>query len=137
MQLVETVFYTGRFKQKYSDVETDIVVLENPSRGEFLRFRARASGHDVRGLLDDGVLLVWESYIATHSDVAAFFHVDGSDLHLGETYVVMNDCPDDWTDEEAQQAGQWIKSHPAIVRLYGPNVSVTLEAPDNGRSWSF
>jgi hypothetical protein len=42
--------------------------------------------------------------------VAAFFNIDGSDLHLGN-------------------------GHPAIIRLYGADVPDG--APDNGKAWSF
>ena len=85
----------------------------------------------------DNDLLVWDSFIATHSDIAAAFHVDGSDLHMGMDRITMNDCPNDWTDEEAETTANWIKTHTAIVRIYGPDVPVTLEAPDNQQVWSF
>jgi hypothetical protein len=134
--LPEAVFYKGTFKQKYSPLESNIVVLKDPSRSEFTRFHAGSTYQEVRGLLEDD-LLIWDSFIATHSDVAAFFKVDGADLHLGLDQITMNDCPDDWTDEEAEKTAQWIKTHPAILRLYGADVSVSLEAPDNGNTWHF
>jgi hypothetical protein len=80
---------------------------------------------------------VWDAEIATHSDVAQFFSMDGSDLHLEEDYIAVNDLPEDTADAEAEQIGEFIKTHPAIVRIYGPDVTVNLEAPDSGQNWQF
>lgn len=135
--VAEAVFYRGAFRTKYGPPSDDeIVVLKNPSRGEFQRFHARSEHREVRGLLQDD-LLVWDAFKATHSDIASFFQTDGSDLHLGLDEITVNDCPDDWTDQEADTAAHWIKTHPAIVMIYGADVRLTLESPDSGNVWTF
>ncbi len=133
--LNEAVFYQGEMLPKYSKFAVDILILKNPTKGELQRLKAKSQFGELRGMLDNE-LLVWDAEVATHGDVSKFFNVDGSDLHLEDGGVRVNDC-DDMTDEEAQQMADWIRTHPAVIRLYGPDVRLELEAPDAMKTWNF
>lgn len=91
---------------------------------------------ELRGLLDDE-LYVWDADLATHSEIARTLSKDGSDLHITENGVDVNDCPPDWTDDEATQTGEWIKNNACLKAFYGGDFPVTLTAPDRGEEWTF
>lgn len=134
--LSESLFYRGPLKRRYATEDAEIVILKNPSKAEVERLRQRAKYREVRGLLDND-LLVWDAEIATHSDVASALRVDGSDLHLEPEMITVNDLPSDFTEDEVQATAKWIREHPAIISIYGNDVRLRLEAPDSGATWDF
>lgn len=136
INLSESLFYKGPFKPRYGDGVDEIVILKNPTRREVERLRAASQYGDVRGLLDND-LYVWDAELATHSEVAETLKIDGSDLHMEPDYVTVNDCPPDFTDEEAHESASWIKNHAAMKAIYGEDFRLFLEAPDAGKEWNF
>lgn len=131
----ETLFYQGPFKASYGG-EVDITILKDPSPREFRALLAKSRYGELRGLLDDE-LYVWDADLATHSEIARTLSKDGSDLHITENGVDVNDCPPDWTDDEATQTGEWIKNNACLKAFYGGDFPVTLTAPDRGEEWTF
>lgn len=130
----EAVFFTGPFKTGYGEV--DIVILKNPTPREMRSLLGKSEYNELRGLLDDD-LYIWDAALATHSDIANALKIDGSDLHITEDGVDVNDCPPDWTDEEATMTGQWIKNNSCLRAFYQGDYPITLTAPDSGEEWNF
>lgn len=130
----EGVFYKGPIKTLYG--ETEILILKNPSRAQFAGLKARSEYGEIRGLLDND-LFIWDGTDVTHSDVSRALHIDGSDLHLNDGHIEVNDVPDDLTDEQAAEMASWIKNSPHIHKLYGGAPPVTLSNANVGSSWNF
>lgn len=136
INLAESLFYKGPFKTQYGGSVDEIVILKNPSKAEVEKLRKSSQYGDVRGLLDND-LYVWDAELATHSEVAKNIGQDGSDLHMEPDHVTVNDCPPDFTDEEARECASWIKNHPVMQGIYGHVFAVHLSAPDSGADWEF
>lgn len=138
INIMESVFYSGPFKASYANGggEVNITILKNPSPREMDRLLSKSQHGELRGLLDND-LYVWDAELATHTEVARAISKDGSDLHITKQNVFVNDCPDDWTDEEATQTGEWIKQNACLKAFYGGDFPLTLTAPDTGEEWTF
>jgi hypothetical protein len=133
----ESLFYRGPIKYRYgSESDTDIIILKNPSKGEFLRLRDKSQWKDVRGMLDND-LYIWDAAVAIHSDISRNFKIDGDDLHLKVDGVEVNDLPPTFTDEDAEEYAAYLRANTHLIRLYGTDFRIVLEAPDEDKLWQF
>lgn len=112
-------------------------VIRNPSRRQFLNFLGSIES-DARAILTDDAIYVWDSYVATHGEVAGILGIRGYELVLDRNGVQFrgvgqtNDNYDDATpedEEENEGTAAWIASETPIVRLYGPKPEVRIYYP--------
>lgn len=122
--LNEAIYYQGEITPQYRK-PFDILVLKNPTSSEIKRLFRQAtpvpySYKELRAILTDDDLLMWDSSIASHDDITKVFGVEqGMSLYFYEEFFKMDDSHLRDPDSK-MMAIEFVTNHPKIKRLY-PN----------------
>lgn len=118
-ELREQLYYRGDFKAPFDTVSVDLTVLKNPSKSEIGRMLSRALGQpkELRGLLTDNELYLWDAYLASHDSIKKVFELEGMHVYFYEgPYFQIDDYywrhPDMMSD-----ALEYIENNDVIKRL--------------------
>lgn len=123
-ELFEQVYYNGEITPKWSN-PVDIVILKNPSVYELRRQFAKTSipqycvRKELRALLTEDALFVWDSMIAEHTQVTNTFGIAGMHLYIFENGVFKTPSnylrhPDMKTEHI-----EYIVNHPVLTNIFG------------------
>lgn len=118
----------------YED-DDGLVIIENPSKNQFVGLMARSERQKLRGLLQES-LVIWDAYLATHAEVIRLLEnelgmvIDGADLELEPDEIIMNSF---WSEMpmdsrktliQARKTAKWLRKE--LRRFYPAATSVTL-----------
>jgi len=131
-ELFEQVYYSGDFKAPYDTVGVNLTVLKNPSKAEVQRMLNRALGKpkELRGILTDDTLYLWDAYLASHHSVKQVFQLEGMHVYFYEdNYFKIDDYH--WRHPDMKSAAlEYIETNSLIGRLF-PNTKF-IEDPSRG-----
>lgn len=124
--ICEAVAYRGR----------GFNVISNPTKAQFAGMftRLKDNGDLLRGLLDiDGSIYLWDAYFAEHQQISDVLGIkmeglsDALNFECTARVVILNYAANDAGSETEQYALQRLATAPALQRLYGPEVPVTVD----------
>lgn len=106
----------------------EVDLYKNPSRAEFGKLIKEF--RELRGILDqNGDLVVWNAYLATHGDIEIHFDSVGAYLYLTKDRLELNDMQYYYSDNEAGNGPRYnnrvrtmyiyAKNNMALNRIYG------------------
>lgn len=139
-RLGESVLFKGAMD--FGHYSTDTTVLENPSRDEFAALMRSSAHGELRGLLTEQNLFVWDATDATHSEMSVWLSrnlgvfANGSDIEFYADHIVMNsfypcdqhgnaiDLDDDRVSVQVAETGEWLRGK--LKRYLTPDMEIVL-----------
>jgi hypothetical protein len=141
------------FDELSETVADDLVVLTNPSVSQLRSLFQRSRERELRGLLTDDAVYLWDAYSAVHAeiirrlglaDATICFHLnsDGIEVDISDVGFVVDDT--DSAEEEYQESDiAWFKEMhtrirhgmvqlqemPSLKRFYRGHVHITVDDP--------